>query len=281
MIYCPESYIALLEHIRSQGYRFAAGYHDWDSASDEPQVILRHDIDVSLGLAVRMAMLDRELGIPSIFFAMLRSPHYNIYATQTRAALEMIVGSGEHRLGLHYTPPDKLPADLAEVESWVQADWEELYKALLPIPVTPEVSWHRPTLSLLRHYCERKFLGRAFLWNAYSQPYFLDAKFLSDSNCRYTDDELRKFFDPTANPRVQLLIHPLIWMAGGDNMLQVWANVWPHLIREQEVELRESRIYGAAFPCGIPDSIRDSFAQQVKREATKRWEAYSGRRSLD
>nr|MDA8109538.1 hypothetical protein [Betaproteobacteria bacterium] len=53
-------------------------------------------------------------------------------------------------------------------------------------------------------------------------------------------------------PRLQLLIHPFQWLAGGRDMQEVLANTWIQVLREKEQEFLTNHVYHRLFPSGMP-----------------------------
>ena len=67
-------YAELLAAARAGGYRFAG----FDGAPADGDLILRHDVDLSLEAAVAMAEVEAEAGAWSTWFLMTRSVFYNL-----------------------------------------------------------------------------------------------------------------------------------------------------------------------------------------------------------
>lgn len=66
-----------------------------------PHLILRHDIDVSLILAMKMAEVEHNIGIKSTYFVMLSNNNYNLWEGKNVARIKQISALG-HEIGLHY-----------------------------------------------------------------------------------------------------------------------------------------------------------------------------------
>ena len=64
---------------------------------------------------------------------------------------------------------------------------------------------------------------------------------------------------------MQLLFHPLYWVAGGNNMSEVFSRTWGYIIREREHDVRSNRFYGNALPNGMPATILERFAEELRR----------------
>lgn len=68
------AYKNLIHLLQTGGYRVCS-YHNWQDTAR--CVILRHDIDSSLGQAMALARVERELGVSSTYFVLLTSDFYN------------------------------------------------------------------------------------------------------------------------------------------------------------------------------------------------------------
>jgi len=69
--------------------------------TDSPLLILRHDIDVDLEAALRIATIEQDLGIYSTFFFMVTCPLYNVFSRSGAERVRQILGAG-HSFGLHF-----------------------------------------------------------------------------------------------------------------------------------------------------------------------------------
>ena len=95
-----DHYRELIEAAKAGGYRFAF----FDVPPEAGTVILRHDVDLSLDAALRMAELEAEAGAAATYFLMTRSEFYNLDAPSGAAAIERLRELG-HRVGLHAVWP--------------------------------------------------------------------------------------------------------------------------------------------------------------------------------
>ena len=78
------------------GYRFV----HFDHEPQPGEIFLRHDVDLVLDAAVRMAELEAERGVTATYFLMTRSVFYNLASLEGEATLERLRGLG-HAVGLH------------------------------------------------------------------------------------------------------------------------------------------------------------------------------------
>ena len=177
-------YAELLEAARSGGYRFAF----FDREPEAGEVLLRHDVDMSLDAALTMAELEAGAGIGATYFLMTRSEFYNLDARSGESALERLRGLG-HRVGLHAVRPH----------------------AALDSRFDPVVAWHTP---------DPDFMTQP-LPNAVNvmQPGFFDPEhYRSDSNQRWRHGCPHEQLARGEFEWLQLLVHPEIWVYPGETM---------------------------------------------------------------
>lgn len=63
--------------------------------------IIRHDVDMDLQEAVKMAEIENEIGIRSTFFVLLTSEYYNLLSGKNTNSVKKILELG-HEIGLHF-----------------------------------------------------------------------------------------------------------------------------------------------------------------------------------
>lgn len=177
-------YREILEAARAGGYRFAS----FEGLPAEGDVLLRHDVDLSLDAALRMAELEHDFGAVATYFLMTESVFYNLASTEGVAAIERLRELG-HRVGLHAVYPN----------------------ATVDGRFDPVVAWHNPD----PEYMRAPIAGTV---NVMESGYFDPATYRSDSNQHWRSgcphDDLRA----GSFPWLQLLTHPEIWAYEGETM---------------------------------------------------------------
>ena len=105
-------YREILRKLGDRGYSFAP-FSEAEGLlrSGRRFVLLRHDIDLDLGKAVRLAELESDMGIAATYFFMMRTQHYNLLSCDGSAAVEHISSLGHH-LGLHFDCAAYLDTDV-------------------------------------------------------------------------------------------------------------------------------------------------------------------------
>ncbi len=177
-----EHYAEIIEAAQAGGYKL--GFFDREPGSGT--VLLRHDVDLSLHAAVRMAELEANLGVGATYLVMTESEFYNVGSPSGSAALARLRELG-HRVGLHAV--------------WPHADHDGR--------LDPVFSWHNPDDELMRQPAEG-------LLNVMSPPW--GDVYRSDSNQRWREGCPHEGLRAGAFERLQLLIHPEIWVHPGTTM---------------------------------------------------------------
>lgn len=241
----------------------SSGYHiapfSLPPSKTERRIYLRHDVDYSLEMALRLAEVNAELGVQGTFCVLLRSQIYNLLSDRSLSVLEKMATLGQN-LGLHGSVSPTQPDDGA-VESRIRADFECVrYNCSV---VSAVCSWHNPTPEVLERHLGSPTVGG--LVNAYSASFVREIPYYSDSNMRHSVEDFMRLVGDGGSPSMQLLLHPLNWVAGGESMRDVFSGTWPYIIREPEMEMRGNRFYSCVLPDGMPDYVVRSFVKEWRR----------------
>jgi hypothetical protein len=180
-----------LEHYRELLEAAAQGGYRWSTFGDVPRqgdLLLRHDVDLSLDAALQMAELEAALGVRATYLLMTQSVFYNLGSSEGRRVLNRL-RELNHGVGLHAV--------------WPTLELDDRFD--------PIVAWHNPNPD----YMAEPVDGAV---NVMQPPYFDPDHYRSDSNQHWRHgcphDELRagRF------EWLQLLIHPEIWVYPGETM---------------------------------------------------------------
>jgi hypothetical protein len=177
-------YRELLDAAKAGGYRFAT----FEAEPQPGDVLLRHDVDLSLEAALELARLEQAAGARATYFLMKESVFYNLDSELGRETLRELRNLG-HAVGLHGVYP--------------RASRDDRFDAAL--------AWHNPD----PEYVHEPVSGFV---NVMQPPWFTKGKYRSDSNQHWREgcphEELRAgMFE-----WLQLLTHPEIWVYEGGTM---------------------------------------------------------------
>jgi hypothetical protein len=175
-------YRELLDAARAGGYRYAL----FDREPGPGDLLLRHDVDLSLQAALAVAELEAEAGARATYFLMPRSEFYNLASPSGERALERLRALG-HRIGLHAV--------------WPRVELDGRFD--------PLVAWHNPEAQWMREPVDGAVNVMAAPW--------ADV-YRSDSNQHWRQGCPHEELRAGAFERLQLLIHPEIWFYPGETM---------------------------------------------------------------
>lgn len=177
-------YGELLAAAKSGGYRFA--FFDREPAAGD--LLLRHDVDLSLDAALALAELEAEAGAQATYFLMTRSVFYNLASHEGERALARLRELG-HRVGLHAVYP--------------KLDLDERFDRV--------VAWHNPDPDFMREPLDGAV-------NVMQHPYFDPDHYRSDSNQHWRSGCPHAELAAGSFEWLQLLTHPEIWAYPGATM---------------------------------------------------------------
>jgi hypothetical protein len=171
-------------------------------ASSRPAVVLRHDVDLSLGPARDLAGHERSWGFRATYF--FRADE-RAYSLRSPANVSTIRGIAQwHEIGLHAViagapESDADPAGLVAALQTQKACLEEAVGISIA-----GFSFHKPAPGLL--WGDPLVAG---LYNAYAWT-FRD-RYVSDSGGRFSRSVARRAVDLASSRGGQLLLHPVWW----------------------------------------------------------------------
>lgn len=163
-------------------------------------IILRHDVDVSLSSALKIAKIESDLGIESTFFILFHAELYNPFSTKSSTIVKEILCLG-HKLGLHYNAsfivqngldPSKTIAKEINI-------LEQHYDTTINV-----ISAHDPDVN-----SKSPIILPARVVNAYSDKYVVQRKYLSDSVQYWREGCFCQHY--RNNKKMQILTHPVWW----------------------------------------------------------------------
>ena len=199
-------YRELLDAAREGGYRFAF----FDREPTAGDLLLRHDVDLSLEAAITLAELEAEQGATATYFLMTQSIFYNLASPIGERTVERIRELG-HRIGLHAV--------------WPRIELDDRFD--------PVVAWHNPDPPFMREPVDGAV-------NVMAEPF--GANYRSDSNqhwrsgCPHDELRARRF------EWLQLLTHPEIWVYPGHTMRETMLAMLDAQRELRLVQLAEDRI---------------------------------------
>ena len=201
-------YRELLNAAKRGGYRFTAFDHEPEGGD----LLLRHDVDLSLDAALQMAELEAAAEAPATYFLMTQSVFYNLASPEGVRAINRLRELG-HEIGLHAV--------------WPGAESDDRFD--------PVLAWHNPEPDYMAQPVD------GFV-NAMQPPYFDADHYRSDSNQQWRHGCPHEGLARGDFEWLQLLTHPEIWVYPGSSMGETM-NAMLDAERERRLQLlAEDRI---------------------------------------
>ena len=175
MNFTYKDYQALIGLLRENGYAFSS-YVNYPGKGK--CVILRHDIDYSLEQAVKLARIEKDLGVRSTYFVLLSSDFYNPASSSSYRYLHEILDLG-HDIGLHFDET-AYSYERFGMEYFIRKE-ARILSDLIDVNIN-SFSLHRPN-----HFSLETEIRIPGLINSYGEEFFHGFKYLSDSRRRWRE----------------------------------------------------------------------------------------------
>jgi hypothetical protein len=179
-----QHYRQLLQAAKAGGYRFAG----FDRPPEPGDLILRHDVDLSLEAALALAEIEAEEGAWSTWFLMTRSVFYNLDSPTAERAIARL---------------RELGGRIAHHALWPHVDLDDRFERV--------VAWHNPEPEFMQADLDG-------VVNVMRPPFFEPEHYRSDSNQHWRRGCPHEELARGEFEWLQLLIHPAIWAFGGATM---------------------------------------------------------------
>jgi hypothetical protein len=185
------------------------GFEPFGTDCKTPHLLWRHDVDVSVQRAARLAEIEAEEGVLATYFFWFHSPFYNLLERNVVDAARRALNAG-HRLGLHFdsgfygvmTSPDEFATRVAHEASLLGELLERSVEA---------VSCHNP--GAVNDDLAFDADHMAGLVNAYGRGIRERYGYLSDSNGHWRFRRMLDVLTDAHDERLQVLTHPEWWQA--------------------------------------------------------------------
>ena len=96
-----ETYKSFIEKFHKKGYRSI--FFEELNANKNNQLIIRHDIDLDIDLALDIAKIENSIGARSTYFFLIASESYNLMSRENIEKVKLIRELG-HKISLHFVP---------------------------------------------------------------------------------------------------------------------------------------------------------------------------------
>lgn len=185
-----------------KNYEFS--FFNLEEISDSKFMILRHDLEFSVPIALKMAIIENELGIKATYFVQLHGDFYNALEKTTFRHLKKIESLG-HRLELHFDAHFWDITRKEQLEKFLNID-KETFKNYFG--KSPEAfSFHNNNAFTLS--CEQDTY--AGMINVYAKRFKTDFGYCADSTGYWRYEVLEDRLKEAKDQVLQVLIHDGMW----------------------------------------------------------------------
>ena len=167
-------------------------------------IVWRHDIDLSLEQALKLARLEEKHGLQATYFLHLHNEFYNALDARSGEIIHEIIALGHH-IGLHFDVQHYKIQSIETLNHWLLFE-KNVLETLFLTPI--EVFSFHNTTDYSMTLEEYKYAG---MINTYSHYFKQDVSYCSDSNGYWRYRKLEDMLMDETIHRLQVLTHPGWW----------------------------------------------------------------------
>ena len=186
----------------NKGYRFT--FFDPLFDYQVRSIILRHDLEFSVPIALEMAKIEHELGVISTYFVQLHGDFYNALESKTFHTIKEIESLG-HEIALHFDAHFWGIQDTQQLEQFLLIDKDTFTKYFGKAPRL--FSFHNNNAFTLA--CEDESYGG--MHNVYTTKYKKEYGYCADSTGFWRYEILQERISEAKDVVLQVLIHDAMW----------------------------------------------------------------------
>jgi hypothetical protein len=175
-------------------------------------IILRHDVDIDILPAYKLAKIESNIGIRSTFFVLTTAHTYNPLSPTNRRLLNEIKKDG-FEIGLHFDPT--VYGDISHAEMFDKVRFEcKILEDIIGEPIK-SLSLHNPSI-------HGKYPVFDEYYNAYSPDIFSDSVYMSDSCMNFRGKNPYEFVKRAKEMPIQMVFHPIHWSEENSSYIDIF-----------------------------------------------------------
>ena len=193
-----DHYREIVQLAKDQGFQFIL--HKDEFVPERKDIIWRHDVEFSLDIALKMAVIEHGLGVKTTYFFQIHSEFYNILERYMSDILRDIQLLGHHIDSHYYDVQDE-----ETLERTIRQD-KKYFEAVFGLELDT-FSFHETTPFILS--CQKDFYGD--MLNVYSGKIKSNYQYCADSTGFWRYEILDEvLLDPKVQ-HLQVLTHDAMW----------------------------------------------------------------------
>lgn len=178
-------------------------YDQLKESNNSNRALWRHDVDLSLHRAFKLAKIEHEEEVYSTYFIQFSTTFYNIFETEIKNLVLEILKLG-HQIGLHFDPTVYTINSHEDFEIFLNFE-KNILENLFNTKIT-SFSFHSP----LEEYLNLGTFEICGMINTYSAILQNNFEYCSDS-CGYWRHKRLEDFLEQGHKNIQVLTHPEWW----------------------------------------------------------------------
>lgn len=183
---------------------FCFSFYSENKSYNDKTIILRHDVEFSVPIALEMAKIENELGIQSTYFIQLHGDFYNALESNTFNQLKEIQSLG-HEIGLHFDAHFWQITKEEELERFLLVDKDTFAKYF---QVEPKAFSFHNNNALTLSCSKDTYAG---MINVYADKYKKEIGYCADSTGYWRYEILEDRLKEAKDSILQLLVHDGMW----------------------------------------------------------------------
>lgn len=198
--FTEKNYEKLLK-LAKQNYNFVS----YSNITKDPHVLWRHDVDFSIHRSLKLAEIEKKVGVCSTHFIRLHSEFYNVFEKEIFARIKKIMSLG-HEIGLHFDYDFYSIKNFSELEgnlSFEKNIIEKLFSTKINV-----FSFHNPESKNALKFDQDVI---ADMINVYSEKIKKTYYYCSDSNGYWRFKRLEDLLREKNEKYLHVLTHPEWW----------------------------------------------------------------------
>lgn len=205
-------YFEVLNNVRDS-YDYIGPFRDLHVRKKASFIVLRHDVDISLNHALKLAKMESDEDIQSTFFILLHSPFYNALTKKNVGIISKISSLG-HEIGLHYDT-DFLSKSLKTARKQIK-DEARILESIIGKKII-SVTQHNPSTTVKLNHVVSGFL------NAMDNVLTKNAIYISDSVQNWRKGCMCNHVNKIS--QFQILTHPIWWQEKSSPLHVILKNI--------------------------------------------------------
>lgn len=197
-----ENYQRLIKLAIEKGFQFLVFSDEFESHRKD--ILWRHDVEFEPDVALKMAVIEKNLGVKANYFFQIHSQYYNLFDAHYTEVFHKILNLG-HNVGLHFDSHYYNIEDESQLNKYIKLDCD-YFEAVLGVKID-SYSFHNT--NAFTQSCQKYTYGG--LINVYSTFFKEKYKYCGDSLGYWRFDRLEDVLNDDGVMHLQVLTHDANW----------------------------------------------------------------------